>query len=1080
MTTKVRIGTPPTDRKTADPPVWTEHHTQQGLIYWTRSDDPGFGYVPDKWDTLNTPTRYPLSYILGTAAVPVKGRSTRAAAADQSRREATASAIGSRIAAAYGRIRTGSVVPFLARSPSNPGILFAKYDLGHGPCDPTIPTAIIDGKTVVQNAPPFTTRFLFSYYRGLINPLTTIAYINVLTGGTGYTTAPTVTIGADGGGAGATATATISGGAVTAISVTNPGGGYYRQPTITISGGGGTGATAKAFLSVDSYYSQAIGTNAVEIFPGQTHIWAQIIYDSKILSTFPQPLWIWKARLLYDPRKDSTVGGSGSHRANDSTTWEWSDSPALATIDWIRDPYFGMRGTINNWDPWVDAANDCDVLLAGMKRHRINLAFMREATHAQILETLRGHFRATVFPRDGGWICARDKVKSVAYSWNEHNSRPSKIERLKPGESQNRVVINYVDPNKDYNTVPMPAETAGVKNGTEDIREVVIELNGIDNPGEAYRAAVYELNLRLANFKAEFLPTTREGLQGEPGDHVQYTSASAGASSTDLLIDRCEWNDSGEFRYVTRIYDPSILSDDTKVVETKIPTLLPDPYAAPPAPSSLTAVEEVYQVQGSGMWRSRLKINFTAASDFPFYGGTKITYQRTGSATIAELDIVATGPVYLDPVDDLATYTISGYTINRNNTGIVSTAATAVVTCVAKTAPPSDVPYMTGGANGTNVFLAWQPATDIDLDGYEIRRGTTANTWSTATFVRQVKELTYQDAPPYGGTWRYWIKAIDSGRRYSVNATSCDVVMNAIAGQATEQTAGFGPDSSYTHVAAGTADASLGLWYGSGQLIAEVTTSSSLTVPLSANVLLCRSLSPATSESERSAGGYTSIGAWATNVDDPRRGGAPLWAPLPANAQGEIWGSSAIYRRLAEHRARLLSVQHSGSDTPYNVAIAQPIFLDDITAPTARQYGNTFASSAKATVRNWGVRLSTNAPNYQQIAKESNGQMWGVAIDPRAYTVAQGVATTDGSGLATITFSYPPLAGVFNAAACYAIGAIVGNSTGVAVVVDHLDASAQTVRFKAYVIATGAAATSVKFNYKIEDLGNAPSSSWLP
>jgi hypothetical protein len=61
--------------------------------------------------------------------------------------------------------------------------------------------------------------------------------ISVANGGSGYTTAPTVTLSpADGvGGPTATAVATISNGVVTAITVVNPGGGYYLPPQVTIS-----------------------------------------------------------------------------------------------------------------------------------------------------------------------------------------------------------------------------------------------------------------------------------------------------------------------------------------------------------------------------------------------------------------------------------------------------------------------------------------------------------------------------------------------------------------------------------------------------------------------------------------------------------------------------------------------------------------------------------------------------------------------------------------------------------------------------------------------------------------------------
>ena len=98
-----------------------------------------------------------------------------------------------------------------------------------------------------------------------------VTNIQVLTGGSGYTTAPSVTVapptGPSGGGhchTTATASATISGGAVTSIQVTNPGCGYVTgvNPAVTIGGpgviinagaapgNGGTGYTQSAAPTV--------------------------------------------------------------------------------------------------------------------------------------------------------------------------------------------------------------------------------------------------------------------------------------------------------------------------------------------------------------------------------------------------------------------------------------------------------------------------------------------------------------------------------------------------------------------------------------------------------------------------------------------------------------------------------------------------------------------------------------------------------------------------------------------------------------------------------------------------------------
>ncbi len=74
-------------------------------------------------------------------------------------------------------------------------------------------------------------------------PANALEAVNVSSGGSGYTTAPTVAI-TGGGGTGATATAIVSGGSVTGITITNPGSGYTSKPTVTLTGGGGTGAMA--------------------------------------------------------------------------------------------------------------------------------------------------------------------------------------------------------------------------------------------------------------------------------------------------------------------------------------------------------------------------------------------------------------------------------------------------------------------------------------------------------------------------------------------------------------------------------------------------------------------------------------------------------------------------------------------------------------------------------------------------------------------------------------------------------------------------------------------------------------------
>lgn len=78
-----------------------------------------------------------------------------------------------------------------------------------------------------------------------------VVSVSVLTGGSGYTSQPTVAV-IGGGGQGAAAVAHMAGTAVESVVLTAAGAGYAASPTIQFSGGGGTGAAATAFAYTGS------------------------------------------------------------------------------------------------------------------------------------------------------------------------------------------------------------------------------------------------------------------------------------------------------------------------------------------------------------------------------------------------------------------------------------------------------------------------------------------------------------------------------------------------------------------------------------------------------------------------------------------------------------------------------------------------------------------------------------------------------------------------------------------------------------------------------------------------------------
>ena len=107
----------------------------------------------------------------------------------------------------------------------------------------------------------------------VIGPVSTgaVSSITVDNAGSNYTSQPTVTITGDG--TGATAVATIFGGTVTAVNLTSAGTTCFQTaPTVSITGGGGTGATAQAVLASTSSCIYAIsgGSCNSNTFKGNT------------------------------------------------------------------------------------------------------------------------------------------------------------------------------------------------------------------------------------------------------------------------------------------------------------------------------------------------------------------------------------------------------------------------------------------------------------------------------------------------------------------------------------------------------------------------------------------------------------------------------------------------------------------------------------------------------------------------------------------------------------------------------------------------------------------------------------------
>jgi hypothetical protein len=177
----------------------------------------------------------------------------------------------------------------------------------------------------------------------------------------------------------------------------------------------GTQTTAFQHL-VDEYGSHPDRPWTTDhIIEGGAYAVMEFWFDREVYSGFPRFRFEIDGIPLYDPRKDSTVGGSGSHRWSDTSTWELTKNPQVINYNILRgitlpngDIYGGLIPAEDlPLDNWFAAMNACDALIGSRPTYEVGFEIdvsqepfdvikeMNKASFAQMSE-LGGVFKVRV------------------------------------------------------------------------------------------------------------------------------------------------------------------------------------------------------------------------------------------------------------------------------------------------------------------------------------------------------------------------------------------------------------------------------------------------------------------------------------------------------------------------------------------------------------------------------------------------------------------------------------------------------------------------------------------------------------
>lgn len=265
---------------------------------------------------------------------------------------------------------------------------------------------------------------------------------------------------------------------------------------------------------VDYFLSQVDGTAFSSNFRGRGIAYAAITYGwSGSASGYlwqqglPDFTFTVKGMKCYDPRLDTTNGGSGSHRYATPSTWEWTDCPALIASTFLMfDQLRGGGGydpaTEIDWALVAAAANICDASVTipsgSQARYTCNLVLDATALFEDNLGDIIDCMMGRCIWRDGKWRLYAGAWDTATFTIEESDwLSPVAIQTIAPRREGrwNGVRCFYVDPSRNYQRVEAYPRTSSTYYDDDAGERIWLELerSGVNTETEAQRHAEFIL-----------------------------------------------------------------------------------------------------------------------------------------------------------------------------------------------------------------------------------------------------------------------------------------------------------------------------------------------------------------------------------------------------------------------------------------------------------------------------------------------------------------------------------------------------------------------------------------------------------
>jgi hypothetical protein len=531
--------------------------------------------------------------------------------------------------------------------------------------------------------------------------------------------------------------------------------------------------------------------------------WNQDAYNG-----LPEVRVTLRGKKIYDPRLDTTKGGSGSHRQDDPTTWAYSANSSLVLLDYLRNSRYG-KGLPNDafedeYNTFKTSANSCDTQVTPYSgASTINL-FETNAvldTEKKLIENVREllvPMRAIFNYTQGKYkIIIEGSGASQLLLTKDNVVSEVKIQGESKSEKFNRVIGTYTNPEKDYqsDTVSYPpfddshlasadrhSTMLEEDNGT--LLERSFDMIQVTSPYQAEEICENILKRSRNNLKAE-VTATAEALNLSIGDIVTATYDTAGFVAKPFRVMSLSINSDSTVNLGLEEHQDEFYDYENKLQAPDIPdTVLPNPFSVM-SPAISVSDEVIELFDGSVVSKMVVTLtnndNFADQFEVEYKQNTETFFRLMGRGINQVFEIY--------PVIEGAIYNIRARTINT--LGVRSSFATATHEVVTAFLPPSDISNYNIDVVGDKLHHFWTGINDLDLDFYEIRftSDTTETVYSNTTvLVPRIARPATSVVTPFAGAGKFFIKAIDKFGIRSANSASVVISSQVFEGFQSVQT----------------------------------------------------------------------------------------------------------------------------------------------------------------------------------------------------------------------------------------------------------------------------------------------------